>query len=193
MSDSVRRLKANKVIAGKRCGWCKEPLTFGEDAAVCGECKLLHHAECWDEKGGCARPGCANAPLQGMEAAPPPIEPGGRGRGRAGASRIRCPHCGRSIGANVLACPFCRGAVGGPQSSRPSRARRYAQHDPSEDPMTGIDWLLAILCSFIGCIVAIVYLCQGKTKKGVLMLIVSIVMQLVWGMVRFLMLKDRMH
>ena len=185
MSDSVRRLKANKVIAGKRCGWCKEPLTFGEDAAVCGECKLLHHAECWDEKGGCARPGCANAPLQGMEAAPPPPPEPGR-RGRASASRIRCPHCGRSIGANVPACPFCRGTVGGPRSRRPSRARRYAQRDPSQEQMTGLDWLLAILCCTIGCIVGIVYICQGKTKKGVMMLVISIAMSLVWTLVKYM-------
>lgn len=56
--------------------------------------------------------------------------------------------------------------------------------NPSDAEMTAIDWLLAILCSGIGCIVGIVYLAQGK-PKATKMLIISIVMIIVWNVISF--------
>jgi len=50
--------------------------------------------------------------------------------------------------------------------------------------MGTLDWVLAILCSGIGCIVGIVYLVQGK-PKGTKMLVISIVMIVVWNVISF--------
>jgi hypothetical protein len=114
MGESEKRLKANKVIAGKRCGWCREILSLGEDAAVCGECRLLHHASCWDHHLGCARPDCVNAPLQQMQA---PVEPA------AGQpppmNKVRCGNCGKPVSTAVRACPFCNEPI-----RRPVRTAR---------------------------------------------------------------------
>jgi len=45
------------------------------------------------------------------------------------------------------------------------------------------EWVLAILCSGIGCIMGIVWMIQGK-PKGKKMFLISLVMQFVWGAVR---------
>jgi hypothetical protein len=64
MTRSVRRLKANKLFEGQRCGWSRQPLVFGEDIVVCNACETPYKARLWQSKGGCALPSCANAPLQ---------------------------------------------------------------------------------------------------------------------------------
>jgi len=64
MTRSVRRLKANKLFEGQRCGWSRQPLVFGEDIVVCNSCETPYKARLWQSKGGCALPSCANAPLQ---------------------------------------------------------------------------------------------------------------------------------
>lgn len=64
MTRSVRRLKANKLFEGQRCGWSREPLVFGEDIVVCNGCETPYKARFWQSKGGCALPSCSNAPLQ---------------------------------------------------------------------------------------------------------------------------------
>ena len=64
MTRSVRRLKANKLFEGQRCGWSRQPLVFGEDIVVCNACETPYKARLWQSKGGCGLPSCANAPLQ---------------------------------------------------------------------------------------------------------------------------------
>lgn len=59
------------------------------------------------------------------------------------------------------------------------------QVNPTDAKMQVIDWVLAILCSGIGCIVGIVYLIQGKPKGG-MMLGVSIGFMVLWMVVNFL-------
>ncbi len=54
----------------------------------------------------------------------------------------------------------------------------------SDADLTVLDWILAILCSGIGCIVGIVYLVQGK-PKGTKMLVISIVMIVVLNIIGF--------
>ena len=64
MTRSVRRLKANKLFEGQRCGWSRQPLVFGEDIVICNACETPYKARLWQSKGGCALPSCAHAPLQ---------------------------------------------------------------------------------------------------------------------------------
>lgn len=44
-----------------------------------------------------------------------------------------------------------------------------------------VDWLLCIFCGLIGCIVGIVALIQGDTKRGGIMIGVSIAAGVVWN------------
>ena len=101
MEDASRNLRVNKALDGKPCVRCSAPLGLGEEATVCNACGGEHHASCWTAKGGCATPGCVNAPLKQMEAPPPPVEvlkPSGG---------VTCPKCGQAVGAHEELCPFC--------------------------------------------------------------------------------------
>jgi hypothetical protein len=44
-----------------------------------------------------------------------------------------------------------------------------------------VDWLLCIFCGLIGCIVGIVALIQGDTRRGGIMIGVSIAAGVVWN------------
>lgn len=105
MGQTVNRLKANRVLEGKPCGWCSRALSFGEDAALCEACTTGHHSNCWDTKGGCSSDGCVNGPL--CQLAPLPELPPGPPPGR-----VSCPHCRLEIPAASIRCEYCnRGLV----------------------------------------------------------------------------------
>ena len=60
---------------------------FIEEATVCPSCNTPHHAECWEENGGCTTYGCKNSPEdthlhQEIESPQSPV-PGNRPRFRA--------------------------------------------------------------------------------------------------------------
>jgi hypothetical protein len=54
----------------------------------------------------------------------------------------------------------------------------------TDSDLSVLDWILAILCSGIGCIVGIVYIVQGK-PKGTKMLIISIVVWVIGAVISF--------
>ncbi|MEV4422669.1 RING finger protein, partial [Patulibacter sp. NPDC049589] len=56
--------------SGRTCPYCRFPLKVGAEVDGCGECHAVHHADCWQEGGGCAVVGCAGA--ASAPAAPPP-------------------------------------------------------------------------------------------------------------------------
>ena len=109
MSEAAKRLKANKVIEGKPCGWCAEPFTFGEEVAICTSCRLPHHASCWDQKQGCSGLDCSNQPLKQLEqVAGAPAAAGKKKELPPG--RMLCPHCGRQIRQRAPYCRHCKSA-----------------------------------------------------------------------------------
>ena len=55
--------------------------------------------------------------------------------------------------------------------------------------LTAAEWLVAILCSGIGCIVGIVWLIQGRPKAGK-MLGVSLAFSFLWGLLRLALLAS---
>ncbi len=127
MSEAARRFKTNRKIEGKPCGWCQSPLALGDDAAVCSADEAEHHAKCWDDRGGCARPGCANAPLKRLDTPPPAAQsapPAGGGNAwdqatpyqRPAATSQRpqlrpgykfCTGCGNQVLQDSQICDFC--------------------------------------------------------------------------------------
>ncbi|MBC8116612.1 MAG: hypothetical protein H7062_19640 [Candidatus Saccharimonas sp.] len=80
-------------------------------------------------------------------------------------------------------CRYC-GEIFDPAFKKKAKSRSssggYA--DDGDDMSTG-DWVIAIVCSGIGCIVGIVWMIQGK-PKGTKMFLVSFGMQIFWGLVR---------
>jgi uncharacterized protein DUF4190/RING finger family protein len=117
--DAMRTLKANLKLQNQPCGWCKQPLQLGEDAAVCNGCEQCHHHRCWESNAGCARQGCANAPLPKLAPqAMPPVQQMGHGM-------MMCPNCRAQIPAGSLVCSYCRaitspdGIYHGPKMNAP--------------------------------------------------------------------------
>lgn len=47
-----------------------------------------------------------------------------------------------------------------------------------------VDWLLCIFCGLIGCIVGIVALIQGDTRRGGIMIAVSFAAGIFWSILR---------
>jgi len=140
--EAVRKFKANPKMEGKGCGHCNIPLRLGDDAAVCTACQREHHAQCWDNKGGCSTAGCVNAPLPQMQQQQQPMYGGQPGYGAPGygspmspqASQaaalaaqglMGCPRCGSAIPIGSQICMNCKfitspdGIYNGPKTNAP--------------------------------------------------------------------------
>jgi len=94
-------------------------------------------------------------------------------------SRRPCPMCGEMILSSAVKCRYC-GEVFDPELRRAERKRRGAVGDAD---LTAAEWLIAILCSGIGCIIGIIWMIQGK-PKGTKMFGVSFLMAIVWSAIR---------
>jgi predicted RNA-binding Zn-ribbon protein involved in translation (DUF1610 family) len=91
-------------------------------------------------------------PAYGLAPAPRPAETD---------DRKPCPACGEMIKRSALKCRFC-GEIFDEGLAREERRRSGGQ----DADLTAGDWVLAILCSDIGCILGIVWLIMGKPKGG---------------------------
>jgi predicted RNA-binding Zn-ribbon protein involved in translation (DUF1610 family) len=111
------------------------------------------------------------APAYGLAPTPQPSQ---------SDDRKPCPACGEMIKRSALKCRFC-GEVFDESLAREERRRRGG----ADSDLTAGDWVLAVLCSGIGCIVGIVYLAQGKPKGGK-MLGISIGFIIFWNIIRFM-------
>lgn len=96
-----------------------------------------------------------------------------------GNDKKPCPACGESIARDAVKCRFC-GEVLDAALKGKATAKAAKRSSPSgeSDELSVVDWVLAILCSSIGCIVGIVYMVQGK-PKGKKLLIVSLIVMAV--------------
>src|SRR5262245_2399576 len=102
-----------------------------------------------------------------------------------GDDRRPCPMCGEMIKVDAVKCRFC-GEIFDEELKRAERRRgRSRGRDVDYDTdMTTAEWLVAILCSGIGCIIGVVWMIQGK-PKGTKMFGVSFLMAIFWNVVRF--------
>lgn len=86
-----RQAIASQSEAGKTCPYCRFPLKEGSAIVQCGSCEATHHADCWQENGGCTVVGCVagssadtvtkvSSPLPSDVAMPPQSPPAIRAR-----------------------------------------------------------------------------------------------------------------
>jgi len=96
----------------------------------------------------------------------------------ATADRKPCPMCGEMIAKDAVKCRYC-GEIFDPVLKKTAK-KSYAAED--ENLSVG-EWVLAILCSGIACIVGIVWMIQGK-PKGKKLFFVSLAVQGFWIVVQ---------
>jgi predicted RNA-binding Zn-ribbon protein involved in translation (DUF1610 family) len=105
---------------------------------------------------------------------PPPQRP-------EDADRKPCPKCGEMIQRSAMKCRFC-GEILDPMLRAQNQGVGTSSNSADAD-LTVVDWVLCILCSGIGCILAIIYIIQGK-PKGTKMLLIALAVQAFWVVVR---------
>lgn len=100
----------------------------------------------------------------------------------AADDRKPCPKCGEFIARQAVKCRFC-GEVFDPALKKKMKKKRSKGHSADDEDLSGLEWVVAILCSGIGCIVGLIWMIQGK-PKGQKMLAVSIIVQVIGGVIR---------
>jgi predicted RNA-binding Zn-ribbon protein involved in translation (DUF1610 family) len=97
--------------------------------------------------------------------------------------RKPCPMCGEMIARDAVKCRHC-GEIFDPVLR--AQEQKKAKPAPGDSDLTPLEWVVAIICSGIGCIIALIWIVQGK-PKGKKMLVVSIIAQVFWGLIRLAM------
>ncbi len=121
----------------------------------------------------------ASSPAQ----APVPLAgaPAGARRGGAVPGQHRCPACSELYDAHASKCPHCGEWFD--DAVRAKHGIAPAEAVTGDESLSVVEWLLVVLCSSIGCIVGIVYLCQGN-PKGKKMFLYSLGFTIFWSVVQ---------
>jgi predicted RNA-binding Zn-ribbon protein involved in translation (DUF1610 family) len=94
--------------------------------------------------------------------------------------RMSCPMCGEMIKRGAAKCRYC-GEIFDPILK--AQTAKLSSSEGRDADLSFAEWMVAILCSGIGCIFGIVWIIQGK-PKGTKMLLVSLGMQFFWFLVQ---------
>ncbi len=71
LEESAESVPAPAEAGGKICPYCRFPIKPGQEITTCPECGVPHHAECWQENGGCTTYGCRASPQVSAAASRP--------------------------------------------------------------------------------------------------------------------------
>ena len=167
------RMKANRALAGRVCAGCQKTIDLGDDVWNCQTCQWTMHQACHETAKGCgnmtcsAHPGLALAPS--AVTAPPAAAP----------DLVPCKFCGEKIMPKAKKCRFC-----GEYQSSTDRALQNKKNQVQEqdDNLTGVEIAFGVLCGGIACIMAIIWIIQGK-KKGMKLLLIALASVVFWNIV----------
>jgi predicted RNA-binding Zn-ribbon protein involved in translation (DUF1610 family) len=94
------------------------------------------------------------------------------------SDRKPCPMCGEMISKDAVKCRYC-GEIFDPVLKKAAK-KSYAAEDEN---LGAGEWVLAVLCSSIACIVGIVWMIQGK-PKGKKLFLAALAVQGFWILVQ---------
>jgi hypothetical protein len=165
------RMKANKVVAGRVCPACAVAIELGDEIWNCQTCFNSMHQACHETSGKCKNISCATyqaAAAAVIATSAAPVAP-------ADKDMMECRSCGEKILKKANKCKFCGELQGAADRARIAREAREADLD---DNLSGVEIAFGLLCSGIACIMAVIWIVQGK-KKGWKLLMLSIITQVV--------------
>jgi len=178
-----KRLQAPDSAAGKRaqCPDCQTVMQLPE---------AVHNAEPVDDGYGVAgesgQSGSFLDDLNQAVSSPAPPTPyqssGAPSHAQGSAGRRACPACGEMIVVGAAKCRFC-GEIFDPTLRRREERRSSRYRNEDDENLTVVEWVVAILCSGIGCIWGIILMVQGKPKGGK-MVGVSVLFMIIWTAIR---------
>lgn len=173
--DLPEFMKANRRVAERTCPACSVQIDIGDDVFNCRACGASMHLSCHAAAGGCMNPACPNTRAQRPASPEPALQSGAA----QDAGEKPCRFCGERIKADARKCRFC----GEFQDDAERQAvTTSAAAVTADDKLTGWEIALGILCSTIACILAIVYIVQGK-KKGWKLLVLALVAGMIYLMI----------
>lgn len=131
----------------------------------------------------CGATSTAPAPAPPEPAAPVAAPARGKpaGAGDPGPAQRRCPACSELYDSRAAKCPHCNEWFD--DAVRAKHGIPSADLTPEDDSLSAVEWILAIVCSGLGCIVGIVYICQGN-PKGKKLFLISLVMNFIWFLIQ---------
>jgi len=165
-----KKLRVADEHAGKnvRCPQCGTVQRVPEDGVL--EAEASPSAEARDEPYASRKPQRETDGYDLSPAAKPAA---------ADERREPCPACGEMILAHAVKCRYC-GEIFDETLKRKEKRRKKGD----DSDLTAAEWLVAVLCSGIGCIIGIVWMIQGK-PKGTKMFGVSLLFVILWNVIRF--------
>jgi predicted RNA-binding Zn-ribbon protein involved in translation (DUF1610 family) len=90
--------------------------------------------------------------------------------------RKPCPMCGEMIQRNAIKCRHCGEIFDPLLKAQQRKSVTTSSYSSADEDLSALEWIVAILCSGIGCILGIIWMIQGK-PKGKKMLMVSLIVQ----------------
>lgn len=165
-----RPIRVQDSLAGRaaKCPGCGNRVRIPDDDPL-GPLEELGGAHEYDDDYGELSSEAGTYPVSGGM-----FSDGERGNPYATSSGRRlaeCPSCGESIRSSASRCRYCGEYLDG----------GTARH--RDDALQISDWVLAILCPLVGCIVGLTYLLMGR-RKGLTMMGVCFLVVLILASLR---------
>ena len=100
--------------------------------------------------------------------------------------RKPCPLCGEMIAKSAVKCRFCNEFLDPAMRASQRSQAGDGSTNPADHDLATIDWILAVFCPCVACIVGVVYLLQGKPSGGKLIgvtFLIHIVLGMIGGLI----------
>ncbi|HBO45926.1 MAG TPA: hypothetical protein DD670_18795 [Planctomycetaceae bacterium] len=100
-------------------------------------------------------------------------------------NRYPCPACGEMIVRGAAKCRYCGEVFDPVLKQKQKKKKKRSSSGDADDELGALDWVLAILCGNIACILGIVWMIQGK-PKGIKMIGAALAATAGWWVVGFI-------